>query len=268
MKGKPRNLVGEVLTKPYLERFHFLWTKRINNSQLFNNWINIRLVTQKWSSLAGTVMNEWCIFTVTISAAMGNYAIGVLDTVHHVLPPYSFQTGLPGSYFMFHCLCGCYTRKKGGDAVLDAKGIVVYILIMNTTLAISNHLFACQADSSSPGFRTESVIRLCRWICEFESVCDPLSVAAVVSPLCWANRRNFRDKWVKATKKKQLIVSVRYCWNIFSVKFCWSLIYWSADKINSVNILMDKHWCYSFKRLTCDSLIFHRLGSTTTVVKG
>lgn len=104
MKGKPRNLVGEVLTKPYLERFHFLWTKRINNSQLFNNWINIRLVTQKRSSVAETVMTEWCIFTVTISAAMGNYAIGVIDTVHHVLPPYSFQTGLPGSYFMFHCL--------------------------------------------------------------------------------------------------------------------------------------------------------------------
>lgn len=242
MKGKPRNLVGEVLTKPYLERFHFLWTKRINNSQLFNNWINIRLVTEKWSSVAETGMNEWCIFTVTISAAMGNYAIGVIDTVHHVLPPYSFQTGLPGSYFMFHCLCGCYTRKKGGvGRVLDAKGIVVYIL--NTTPAISNHLFACQADSSSPGFRTESVIRLCRWICEFESVC--VSVAAVVFPLCWANRWNLRDKWVKATKKKQLIVSV---------KFCWSLIYWSADKINSVNILMDKHWCYSLKRLTCDSL--------------
>lgn len=148
-------------------------------------------------------------------------------------------------------------KKVEIGRVLDAKGIVVYILIMNTTPAISNHLFACQADSSSPGFRTESVIRLCRWICEFESVCDPLSVAAVVFPLCRRNRRNFRDKWVKATKKKQLIVSV---------KFCWSLIYWSADKINGVNItlLMDKHWCYSFKRLTCDSLIFHRLGRTTT----
>lgn len=88
------------------------------------------------------------------------------------------------------------------------------------------------------------------------SLRSPDHFTAVVFPLGWANRRNFRDKWVKATKKKQLIVSVRYCWKIFSVNFCWSLIYWSADKINSVNItlLMDKHWCYSFKHLTCDSL--------------
>lgn len=96
------------------------------------------------------------------------------------------------------------------------------------------------------------------------SLRSPHRFTAVVFPLCWSNRRNFREKWVKATKKKQLIL----------LKHFFSLIYWSADKINSVNItlLMDSHWCCSFKHLTCHSFdisqTWQEKQQNSSVVKG